>query len=260
MNTVDAWISLPKADASANVRLFCFPYAGAGPSAFRLWPDAFPANVSVCSVHLPGREYRLREPLFVRMESLIEALVPVIGHFSDKPFALYGHSLGGLVAYELARALRRQGLQQPECLLVSGRRAPQSTPRPSIYQLPEAAFLQVVRRFDGIPEMVWRDRELMDMVLPVLRADFTILDTYRYAEGEPLGIPIVAAGGNEDMEASLAEMEGWGAQTTADFQLRTFPGKHFFINTERTAFLQMLSSDLMALLNRVQVKSAASTR
>ena len=175
------------------------------------------------------------------MEALAQALAPLL----DKPFAFFGHSLGALLGFELARQLRRQSDIQPVRLFVSADRAPQipSRERP-IHALSEGDFLAELRRLNGIPEMVLEDAELMQIMLPIVRADVAAYETYVYATEPPLDCPISGFGGLQDLRVNRADLEAWREQTSASFSLRMFPGDHFFLNTTQPLILQVLSQEL----------------
>ena len=246
------WLMNFKPRAQAKLRLFCFPYAGGTATIFRAWPDSLPPTIEVCPVHLPGRGKRLREPPFTHYQSLVQAIAEGLHPYLDQPFALFGHSLGAMLSFELARHLRRMRLPQPQHLFVSGRRAPQVVnSEPPTHDLPEAQFVAALRKLNGTPAEALEHPELMQLMLPLLRADFEVCDTYTYVSEEPLAIPITAYGGLFDTGVLREQVEGWRQQTTASFTLRMLPGDHFFINTSQTTLLRLLLEDLTPLLSKV---------
>jgi surfactin synthase thioesterase subunit/glycosyltransferase involved in cell wall biosynthesis len=233
-----AWF--PNAAASNAPRLFCFPHAGGGagqPLALSGW--------TAVPVRLPGRESRLAEAPFERIGPLVAALAAQIDFYLDQPFAFFGHSMGAVVAFELARELRRRSRPLPRMLIASGARAPQfrrhhlPPPVPS----PEA-FVEELRRLEGIPAEVLGDAALMRAILPALEADAAVYRNYIYAEASPLPIPVRAYGGADDPNVRREHLDGWREQTTASFAVRVFPGGHFFTITAREPFLQALGRDL----------------
>jgi len=241
----DSWITFRKPNPQARLRLFCFPYAGTGASIFRTWPDGLPADVEVCPVQCPGRGTRLTETPFTQLSPLVQALAQALVPLLDKPFAFFGHSLGALVAFELARRLRRQSGVQPARLFVSADRAPQIPPRDRpIHALPEREFLLELRRLNGVPGKVLENAELMEIMLPVLRADFAVYETYVYSTEPPLDCFISSFGGLQDHRVSRGDLEAWRDQTSVSFSLRMFPGDHFFLNTTQPLLLQVLSQEL----------------
>jgi surfactin synthase thioesterase subunit len=225
----------------AILRLFCFPYAGGGAAAFRMWPAFLPDTVEVCGVQPPGRENRIGEEPIADVHELVARLLPSLAPWCDKPFMFYGHSTGGLVAFEMIRELRRQQMPLPRHLVVSAARAPH-IPEPSpLHHLPKEVFLQELRRFSGTPEAVLENSDLMEIYIPILRADLAIEETYTLKDEAPINIPITAIYGSEDDEAPKSVVEPWKRYTTDSFELICLQGGHFFINTAREAFLSCLS-------------------
>src|SRR5438477_7054516 len=177
MSASTSWILKPRPRPTARVKLLCFPYAGGPASAFRSWADVLPPDVDVWPVQLPGRGSRFREPLLREPDLLVTAIADGLRPHLDQPFALFGHSMGGLIAFELSRELRRRGWPGPRLLAVSGHEAPQRPdPDPPIAHLSDDLFLHEIRtRYDGIPDEVFAEKELLAVLLPVLRADVTLL-------------------------------------------------------------------------------------
>lgn len=241
----DSWIAYRKLRPQARLRLFCFPYAGGGALIFRTWADGLPADVEVCPVQLPGRGTRLMEPPFTQLLPLIQALAQALLPLLDKPFAFFGHSLGALVSFELARQLRRQYGVQPVRLFVSAGRAPQLPHRGlPVHTLPEGDFLAELRRLNGTPRAVLEHEELMQIALPILRADFAVYETYVYATEPPLNCPISTFGGLRDRTVSQSDLEAWREQTSGSFSLQMFSGDHFFLTTTQPLLLRVLSQEL----------------
>jgi medium-chain acyl-[acyl-carrier-protein] hydrolase len=239
------WLACHRPNPRAALRLFCFPYAGGGAPIYRNWVERLPPEVEVCPVQLPGRGGRLREKPFSRMAPLAEALAAELRAYLDKPFAFFGHSMGAIIGFEVARVLRREGAPRPRYLFASGRAAPQiPRPDPPTYELPEAEFIEELRRLNGTPAEVLEHPELMQVMLPLVRADFELIQTYDYTPGPPLDCPISAAGGLEDEGVSREQLEAWREQTAASFTLRMYPGDHFFIHSAQPQLLRMLAQEL----------------
>ena len=250
------WLVVRKPNPLAALRLFCFPYSGGGASVFHTWAEQLPVDVEVYAVQLPGRETRLAEPSFTRLTPLIEALTAALQPHLDKPFAFFGHSLGALISFELARALHRDYTTYPVHLWVSGHGAPQVHERQApIYGLPEPEFITALRAYNGIPEEVLTHAELRELILPILRADFELFDTYTHEDGEPLPCAISAYGGLDDPSVPTVQLAGWREQTAADFTQHLFPGDHFYLNTARPLLLQTLRDELAQVLNRLMIRS-----
>lgn len=246
MTVANSWIVVPRPNPQARLRLFCFPYAGGGASIFRTWPQSLPETVEVCAVQLPGRENRLRETPFTDMPGVVQTLGEVLRPCLTLPFAFFGHSLGAFIGFELARQLRRGNANGPIHLFVSGQRAPQiADTAPPLYQLPDDEFIeQMHKRYEGIPLVVLQNAEMMKVLLPLLRADLTINDTYAYKDDSPLDCPITCFAGQQDPEATNETLAAWRDQTRGNFKLRMFPGDHFFVQSERVSVLQVLSEEL----------------
>ncbi|MBE9016055.1 putative thioesterase [Chroococcidiopsis sp. CCALA 051] len=241
----NTWIARSQPNSQAKMRLFCLPYAGGGAMTYRRWADSLSPSVEVCAVELPGRGMRLREKPFTRLDALVEAIAIAIRPDLDKPLALFGHSMGAIVSFELARLLRRQYGIDPVYLFVSGRRAPQIPhPKPPTYNLPEPAFLAELRRLNGTPAAVLENTELLQLVLPTVRSDFEALETYRYQPEPPLDCAIAAFGGLSDAETNIQELEAWTEQTTAAFSLYMLPGDHFFLDSAQAQIVQCLTQHL----------------
>lgn len=196
-------------------------------------------------MQLPGRGNRLREPVISRLQPLAEESARALRPLFDKPFAFFGHSMGALLAFEIARLLRADSGPRPAHLFLSGRQAPQIPPTTApTYNLPEPEFLEELRRLEGTPPEVLDQPELMQLMLPLLRADFEVVETYEYREEPPLDIPFTVFGGVGDKEVSREELEGWCKQTSASCRLRLFPGDHFYINTARELLLEKITREL----------------
>jgi medium-chain acyl-[acyl-carrier-protein] hydrolase len=232
----------------ARLRLFCFPFAGGGPAAFRAWPDALPAHFELCAIQPPGREARLAEPPVWTLPVLIDHLVRETRTSRDGAFAFFGHSIGALVAFELARELRRRGEALPLALIVSACAAPQlRDTHPLLSSLPEDELLAWLGRLEGTPAEVLADAEMMKLLLPALRADLALRDGYRYAAEPALSLPLMVFGGDSDAGATEPELLAWREHTLAGFRHRTFPGGHFFIRSARPLVLEALGRALDVL-------------
>ncbi|MBB5936680.1 thioesterase II family protein [Streptomyces zagrosensis] len=241
-----AWLPFEAAPA-ARPRLYCFPNAGAGAASFAQWRALAVPGTAVCPVQPPGRAERFREKPHASLDALLDELTDALrGQFTGT-YALYGHSLGALVAFELTRRLRREGEQLPVHLFVSGRAAPQlPDTRRALRDLPTAQLIGELARMGGTPDEVLREESLMSSLLPLIRADFAINETYTYREEQPLNIPLTAFGGQQDPRAEEAELAAWSLQTSAHFDLRMFPGGHFFINDNAGTLVKEMTALLPA--------------
>jgi medium-chain acyl-[acyl-carrier-protein] hydrolase len=240
------WLLSFRAAVHPRLRLVCFPYAGGNAAAYRSWATAFPPDIEVLGVQLPGRGTRFKEPLSTRLAPLLDALALEVTKLGeDAPFAFFGHSMGALLAFELARELRRRGAPLPTHLFVAGHRAPGLPERNApIHHLSDAEFLTALRRYGGMPASVLEQPELMEMVLPIVRADFALVEAWRDIQGAPLDLPITAFRGDNDANATAEEMDSWRAHTLGEFILHTLPGDHFFIQSAEPALLDRVTRAL----------------
>ena len=247
MPTRDPWFPYRSPVSNPRLRLFCLPYAGGAASMYRSWQASLPPYVEVFPVQYPGRESRLAEKPYNRLEALVDAVLTALAPylFSGPPFAFFGHSLGAMVAYLLARKLEARGGPTPAYVIVSGSRPPhlRDTTR-NIHDLPETEFVTELGTLNGTPKEVLQNKDLMSLLLPQLRADFAAAETYVHQSGPPLHCPIIALGGQDDPKASEADIRAWQAYTTSTFAYEMFPGDHFFLNDVRPAVLASLSRQL----------------
>lgn len=230
-----------------ELRLVCVPHAGGAASTFRTWPLGLPPAVELWAAELPGRGARASEPATDDRERVVTELAGALPD-DDVPLALFGHSLGAMLAFELARELRRRDRPAPRLLVASAREAPQRPhPGEPVHGLPDQEFLDAVRRLGGTPAEVLDEPELVELALPALRADFRISETYEHAPEDPLDVPIVALGGVDDPDVTEADLEAWEEQTTAGLRMQLFAGGHFFVEPAEPAVLQLLARELAPL-------------
>lgn len=229
----------------ATTQLFCFAHAGGGASFFRSWGASLAPDIAVRPVLLPGRESRLDEPPFRHIADLVEPLCSALAPYLDRPYALFGHSLGALVAYEVARRLSGSSGVGPSCLVVSGRRAPQLPAKHEMISgLPDDEFLDEVRRLNGIPAEIRDEPELQAVIMPALRADYELAETYQPLPGGGLDCPVVAYLSTSDPEVDYADVLDWRQVTTGEFTVRVFRGDHFYLKGGRDDVLNAIRDDL----------------
>lgn len=228
-----------------KLRLFCFPYGGAGGSIYQSWFPLVPPDIEICPVQFPGRETRYREPLLTRIEALVEELAQGFQTPPEGPFAFFGHSIGALVAFELARELRRMRAPGPFLLALSGYPAPHlARERPKVSHLPKQELFEALLADFDVSDEVRAYPELLDLVLPALRADFEAVEAYVYRQEPPLDSPIVVFGGSEDREARAAQLREWAEHSRSFFRMHLFQGGHFFLNTSREVVVATLVAAL----------------
>jgi len=228
-----------------NLRLFCFSYAGGSEHVFRTWGKVFPPSVELCPILLPGHGVRMNEPLHKALEPLAESLTTALLPYLDKPFAFFGHSMGALLSYSVACKFRNRDAALPKHLFTSAYRAPHLFPRRKpMHELPDTEFIKALRDFGGTPMEVVQDAELMAMLVPILRADFSVCDTYQYEPAEPLPVPITAIGGLDDNNVHRSDLDAWAEHTTQSFTLHMLPGDHFYLRSQEFSLTQLMISKL----------------
>ena len=248
-SNTNAWFVCTQANPEADTRLFLFPYVGGGPALFRKWSAKPLEHTEAWSAHYPGRGSRHSEAPVKQITTLAERLSQAIQPLLDKPFALFGHSLGGLVAFELARYLRKNNLPQPIILFVSACGAPHlPDPHPSIHALPDSEFIEALKELNGIPSELFHQSDVIQLLIPILRSDLEAIESYLYTPDEsPLNCPIIAFGGLDDPRVSRERLEGWISHTDSSFKSQYFPGDHFFINTARESIMASITAEIKAL-------------
>lgn len=236
-------------DPAARARLLCFPYAGGGSVEVRQWTAPAKAQgVDVVPVQLPGRETRIAEAPFRVMAPLVEAMTPSVRTVLDRPYAVFGHSMGALIAYAFVRKLRRVGAALPTHLFLSQRRAPHVPERLApLHPLPEPEFVRgLQQRYGALPPELLARPEVLAMFLPTMRADFCLFETWVCPEEPPLPVPITVLAGDDDATLLPGDLEGWERHTTGPFALRRFPGGHFYHRTQRDAVLATILESMRA--------------
>jgi medium-chain acyl-[acyl-carrier-protein] hydrolase len=246
----DRWFVRPMPGAArARIRLVVFPFAGGGPGAFSDWRNQLGPEIDFLVLQLPGRERRIAESPLTEISAAVAAIADAMGSAFDLPFAMFGHSMGAMLAFETIRHLRRHRRSMPAHLFVSGFRAPDlPDPRPRVARTDDATFIAELRRLGGTTQAVLYHRELMELLLPALRADFDMVESYRFAPDEPLPCPITAFVGSSDHEATPAVMAGWERQTDRRFVLHAISGSHFFVLDEPKTIISAVRTQLDALL------------
>jgi surfactin synthase thioesterase subunit len=235
---------VPRSQASS--RLFCFPYAGGGASLFRAWQQYLPQSIELCPVQLPGRETRAMEPAFSRIEPLVETLSQDLKNYFDLPYVFFGYSMGALIAFDLARRFQETAARTPSFLFLAARRGPRMLGSSSTKTLNDRQFVDELRSLGGVAEAVLQSPEIMEMILPTLRADFSLCEDYRYSPGKLLDCPIRVLGGKEDKKIAHADLAAWSEETSASCSVRLFDGGHFFLHNSHSAIVNYILSELLS--------------
>lgn len=249
---VAVWLKNYSPAAQPRLRLLCLPYAGAGASAYRPWAKALPSEVELYALQLPGREARRREAPYTRLEPLIETLARLVAGLPPLPLALFGHSLGAIIGFELARRLRGQYGINPIHMFIAGQAAPQLPPSTQpLHLLPDGAFIQRLREYNGTPEEILQHTEILQMLLPALRADFAICENYAYYQDAPLNCPLSVFGSSDDSQVSQEDLLAWSFQTAQSMTFHLLKGDHFFVHQARESLLTIIAQVLQAHLQEL---------
>jgi medium-chain acyl-[acyl-carrier-protein] hydrolase len=239
-----SWLEFFQPRRTPRVRLLCFPYAGGSAAAYREWQKALPDAIEVWPIQLPGRGKRLSENPYTGVVRLLDELGEDILSNTQGPFAIFGYSMGALIAFELARRAQEKGAN-PIHLFVAARRAPHLPANHRLtYGLPDVELIAELREMQGTPPQLLDNQEAMRLFLPAVRGDFELVQTYRFTAGPALRCPITAMGGLRDSSVDYEQVEPWKAHTNARFALRMFPGDHFFINKCERDLLNVVVREL----------------
>lgn len=249
MKAPGPWVLSLPAPATTRLKLFCFPHAGGGGSAFARWPSKLPRDVHVVPVQLPGRENRFSEPPPSSVSSLVLAVAANLP-FGDAPFVFFGHSMGALLAFEVARALRRAGRPLPRLLIASASAPPQGGyAHVMLHRSGGEDLVDQLRRY-GTPEAVVANRELLELFTPVIQGDSRLIGEYRYVPEPPLPVPLAVYRGEQDLTVTQP-LEPWGELTSARFFIRGFRGHHMYLHPGEAELYAALAEDLEAAVPRV---------
>jgi medium-chain acyl-[acyl-carrier-protein] hydrolase len=249
MTTVpeNPWINVYAPRPDARLRLLCFPHAGGSAAIFGRWPETLPDDIELWAIEYPGRGSRRTERALVRVHAMVAALLPALLPTLTAPYALFGQCMGAVVAFELARAVRRHGGPDPTALLVSSCRGPSLEPkRPPIHGMPDDEFVAAVCALNATPDHMLSTDAGRAVFLPPLRADFELVDTYAYRAGERLPCRVVTYGGVDDTDVAPGELDAWALETTAPLHRRTYPGDHSFFQSAAPLLVRDVAADARA--------------
>jgi pyochelin biosynthetic protein PchC len=242
------WIRTFQPSPESRMRLFCFPFAGGAASYYFPYSTALSPRFEVQAIQYPGRQERRKEPCVENISDLADSIFDALSCATDRPYAFFGHSMGAVVAYEVARRLQRAGRRGPRWLFVSGRRAPSRHRAESVYRRDDSGLVAELRTLGGTDPRWLDDAELLATILPPIRSDYRAIETYRHVPGPPLDCPVTALAGDSDPYASVGEVTAWQEHSAAEFQLRLFAGGHFFLDAYRQEVLDIISGTLKEVL------------
>jgi pyochelin biosynthetic protein PchC len=237
------WLRRYRTGPSVRRRLLCFAHAGGGPSAFRTWPNRLPADVDVLAVRYPGRQDRVTEDCVERMDVLADRITEAVRPVLDLPTALFGHSMGAWLAYEVALRLQHRYGVAPSVLFVSGQRAPHLPDRRQS-GLDDASLIDEVRRLGAYQAELFDDPELRELIMPAIRADFRVVQGYRPTHAGVVDAPVIGYVGDADTDVPVADVREWAAVTSAGFTHRVLPGGHFYLVDQEAELLRDITEKL----------------
>lgn len=249
-NEVIKWFITINKQVNPKIRLFCFPYAGGGASIYREWNKSMPNDIEICAIQYPGRENRISEKLIDNFELLVANICEAIQYKGDLPFALFGHSLGAKVAYEVAKRLEFTNISKPFMLFVSGARAPHFPVLNPIHHLDNREFTKALTRYQGTPATILNNKEIMQVFLPIIRADFVLDETFCSDVDSKIAIPIIIFAGNKDKIALTKDVQLWKKYTTENSEFLEIPGEHFFLKTSKDILLDVIKQRLLMTMEK----------
>lgn len=231
---------LKEPNPNDEMRIFCFPYAGGGASAYRNWETYFPKYIGVYPIQIPGRENRITEKALTNMEELVDEIVDAMTPYFGVKFLIFGHSLGAKISYEVCNKLREEWHITPSHLIVSGSRAPHFSEPSPLHSLKDEEFIEQMKRYSGMSKEFLENKELLKLFLPIFRADFTLDETYIFSKYEKFQFPITALYGDRDHDSEIETVEAWKEYTNVGFDKKVFSGEHFFIKTAEKEVLNYI--------------------
>ncbi|WP_410984479.1 thioesterase II family protein [Bacillus cereus] len=239
-----------------KIKLFCIPFAGGSAVVYSKWKKLMAPFIEVNEVELAGRGRRMNEPLIENMEEMVEDIYYSIKDYITEPYAIFGHSMGGLLTYELCHKLQKEGYPDPVHVFVSGRKAPQlKARRKIIHDLPNEEFISEILKYDGMDKSIFENKELADIFLPILKADFKLIETYEFnAPFNLLNSDISVFHGIDDKAVDFEELSHWSEVTKKESKIYTFPGGHFFINEYTEQVVNKINETFSSLKEAVNQK------
>jgi surfactin synthase thioesterase subunit len=239
------WFVIPKPNPTASKTLICLPYAGGSASIYTSWADFLPNHVELVSIQPPGRANRMMETAIDNMAELVSELSLAITSIIQKPYVIFGHSLGSRVAFELIRSLKDLNQRQPDHFIASGNRPPHlQMQEKRLSELPKEKFFEELVNLDGTPREILQNQKLMALYEPILRADFKIGDDYRYQSEKKLECPTSIFGGLDDTGVSLEHLHQWQIHFDLPINIQQFNGDHFYLDNARDELLMSINKIL----------------
>jgi medium-chain acyl-[acyl-carrier-protein] hydrolase len=236
------WYLEYKKNSQAAIRLFCFHHSGGGASAYYPWVEHLSPHIEMIPIQLPGRENRFMEPLTNNLKDIVNSLTKGFYLYKDKPFFVFGHSLGGLIAFELIKSIYQRYSLYPRHMIISATKAPHMPFRmQTLSSLGNKALKEELKVYNGIDERILHNDELLDLFLPIIRNDFSISERYRSADVTPFPCDILHLSGNQDVSVNEEEIQAWRAHTTGKFEHISFPGGHFFIKDHQKNIIKLIN-------------------
>lgn len=229
MTDTDLWVRRFHPADDAPTQLLCLSHAGGSASYFFGVSAALSPDIDVLAAQYPGRQDRLREPCISSIHELADRLVEALEPLTGRPITIFGHSLGASLGYEVALRLEQSGVI-PTALFASGRPAPSRSRMERTHLRDDAGLLAAMKELGGTETALLDDEDVLAMVMPAIRGDYTAAETYTYRPGPPLSCPIFALTGDHDPKVTVDEARAWGEHTASDFDLAVFPGGHFYLN------------------------------
>ncbi|MDQ2957116.1 MAG: alpha/beta fold hydrolase [Actinomycetota bacterium] len=235
-----------RATDESSLRLVCFPHAGGSASFFHPMASRLPAAIQPLAVQYPGRQNRRLERPLDNIDELADQAFAALRSLADRPLAFFGHSMGAILAFEVARRLEQDSATTLVRLFASGRRAPSAVREETVHLRDDAGLIGEIEKLSGTDSRLLDDPDVLAMVLPALRADYRAIETYHYRPGPPLSCPISALTGDVDPRVTIDEVQAWSEHTNAEFELTTFPGGHFFLSGQQDAVVATIADSLSA--------------
>ncbi|WP_143870278.1 thioesterase II family protein [Catenovulum sediminis] len=245
------WLTLASQTPNAQATLFCLPYAGGSSAIFHPWRALLKDNIDLALVQLPGRGARFSEPAINDIELLSEQLFAAIRPHFSKPYFIFGHSMGGMLAYELVKRIEQAHLPMPQQLILSATRPPQVAYQDKTYHLPQAEFVEKLKTLNGTPDEILQNKELMALLLPMLKADFELAENFYQPNPTKIHCPTHVLCGTQDTRVPKKMLSKWSEVIAANCQFSEIPGGHLFLETATEALLRVINTELQAQLEKV---------